>query len=163
MQIPCINPICSLCIIILGITRYAVYNYRYSLKCHKINLLLCSISSLIFLVDTIPFSVTGFFLAGRVTRFRGLQILWIFLWWLGVVEGWCGCRWISANLSVRGSAQWVPRGMRIGRVKQNCRINYRNKYRINSRNQSKKFKLMKKALFYLIHERTNCSVSLGKV
>lgn len=27
------------------------------------------------------------------------------------MEGWCGCHWISANLSVRGSAGWVPRGM----------------------------------------------------
>lgn len=29
------------------------------------------------------------------------------------MEGWCGCHWRSANLFVRGSAGWVPRGMEM--------------------------------------------------
>lgn len=37
------------------------------------------------------------------------------------------------------------------------------KYRINPRNRSEKFKFMKKALFSLIHEKTNCSFSLGNI
>lgn len=44
------------------LTRYSVYSYGYSLKPYKINLLLSSISSLIFLLNTIPFSVSVFFL-----------------------------------------------------------------------------------------------------
>lgn len=114
------------------LTRYSGYSYGYSSKTLQnqpppVFHLFSTFSSWYH-----PIFCEGFFfLAGRVTRFRGLQILWIFLWWLGIVGGWCGYPWLATNISVRGSAQWVPRGMGTGRLKHSCRINYGNKYWIN--------------------------------